>query len=225
MRCTGRSRPSSASRRRPPRSSAGAPQRPAARSYFEFLDPDVAELDVVVVPEEADVAARAEQARVLLEHRGIRDRRQVGVEDRLAVEHDRDLLALRGHFLHVPLAGGLHRASLGRDHVVDAAVVLRVLQRAPLARQRRSLVDDLQFHPLVGGVALARRADAEAVVGAFGRHLELEPQHEVAVLLVGEQLAAATLGAEEHAVLDAVPLTADRRPASSRRASCHRTAT
>ena len=48
--------------------------------------------------------------------------------------------------------------------------------------QRGLLVEDLQLDAFVGGVAFARRADAEAVVRAFGRHAELEAQHEVAPL-------------------------------------------
>ena len=107
---------------------------------------------------------------MLLQHFGILDGVEVDVGDHLAVQFDGDLPALRRHFLLIPFTRGLHRALLRGDHVVDAAVILRVAELAPLAGERGLLVEDLQLDAFVGGVAFARRADAEAVVRAFGRH-------------------------------------------------------
>ena len=51
------------------------------------------------------------------------------------------------------------------------------------------VVQDLQFHAHIGGVALRRRADAQAVVGAWGE-LEIEGEVKIRILLGRVEIAA-----------------------------------
>ena len=72
----------------------------------EFLDTNVAELDWVVVTGEAEVAIRPETTRESIRRvHEVGVVGQVGVEDRCAVEFDRDPRALYLHLLKVPLPG------------------------------------------------------------------------------------------------------------------------
>ena len=109
---------------------------------------------------------------------------------------------LDGDLFRVPLADGFLVAALRRKHVVDRPVVLRRLELRVL---RAAVVEDLNLHADVGGVALERRADADAVVGVLGQ-LEVELEDEVPVLLLGEEVAAVFLGGEQHTVFDLVAL-------------------
>ena len=67
-----------------------------------------------------------------------------------------------------------------------------------------AVVQHLALHAHVGGVALERGADADAVV-AVGEQLELEAEHEIAVLFLREQIAAAIRGTVQYAVLRHIP--------------------
>src|SRR5689334_20224749 len=70
--------------------------RPSGAHSLQFLHLHVLELHARAVAEEADVAAGAGQARVLLEHLLVLHVVQVGVDDRVAVELHGDLAALGG---------------------------------------------------------------------------------------------------------------------------------
>ena len=61
------------------------------------------------------------------------------------------------------------------------------------------IVQDLDFHAHVGGVAFERRADSDSVIGALGQ-LEVEAKDEIRILLLGQQPAAAAGRALERAV-------------------------
>jgi len=102
--------------------------------------------------------------------------------------------------LRVPLAHGLLGSTLAGHDVVDRAVVLL---RAQVRVLRRAVIEDLQLHAVVRGVALQRRADAHAVV-APGLELELEAEDEIRVLLLGQHHPAAFGGADQVAVLDGI---------------------
>jgi hypothetical protein len=75
------------------------------------------------------------------------------------------------------------------------------------------VVEDLNLHPLICGIAFQRRADTDAVVGR-GIEQELETERKIPVFPLGEQVAAAIGGAQDGAVLDDVPasLPAHQRP-------------
>lgn len=159
----------------------------------QFLDAQVAELDVVVVAEEAEMAALAQQAGVFLERLAVGHVVEVGVHDDLAVEGHADVTASAVNLLFIPFADGAERAALGGGDEIDGAVELRVLE---LGVFLRGVVEDLHLHAGVGEAAGGEgRADGDAVVGA-GLQLELKAVDEVAVLAFGEQVAAAALGAK-----------------------------
>jgi len=127
---------------------------------------------------------------------------QVGVDDRDAVELDRDPPPLDGDLLGVPFTHRLLVPALRRDHVVDGAVILRGPQVPILGT---AVVEHLDLDPGVGRVPLEGGANADSVVGVLGE-LDLELQDEVFVLLLGVEVATVFRRREEHAVLDLVAL-------------------
>ena len=85
-------------------------------------------------------------------------------------------------------------------------MVLPVLQPLVL---RIGVVEHLRLEARVRGVALKRRAQREAVVRA-GRQLELEPQLEVGVLILREEVRAAGLADDRALAVDRFDLVALR---------------
>ena len=118
---------------------------------------------------------------------------EVGVDHGRAVDDDLDVPSLDRDLLGVPLPDRPQDAAARRHHAVDRAVVLVRLE-APV--HRRAVLEDLELHPDVGGVALERGADAEPVVGGRGQ-LELEAEDEVGVLLLRVQVPPAALGTDD----------------------------
>ncbi len=82
-----------------------------------------------------------------------------------------------------------------------------VLERLQLRIFRPAIVEDLDLDAGVGGVALERRADADAVVGVRGQ-AHVEAEDEVGVFLLGVTIAAVLLGGEQDAFLHLVALAA-----------------
>ena len=118
------------------------------------------------------------------------------------VELHRNLPPLHGDLLRVPFPHRFLVAALRRKHVVDRPVVLRGLELRVL---RAAVVEHLDLHPDVRGVAHERRADPDAVVRVLGQ-LDVEAQNEVRVFLLGVQVSAVFLRGEEDAVRDLVAL-------------------
>ena len=172
---------------------------------------EVAEFYSGVVGEESDVAGGAAEAGMLLQDFGIGDGGEVGVDDDGAVEGHDDVRADGGDLLLVPLADGFQESGFGGEDVVNGAVILG---RAELAFiDRGVMIEDLNFHAEVGGVAFEGGADADAVVGAFGE-LEVETENEVGVLGFGEEVAVGVRGGDEESVFDEVAgAAADVAPA------------
>ena len=171
-------------------------------------------MNFVAVAEKADVARRSGEARVRLaveSRAAVTERRHVGVEDRNAVDCDCHLRSPRRDLLAVPLAHWLQAAPLRRDHAVDRAVHLPILQTGVFGM---AVVENLELHALEGGGALDRRADAQAVVRP-GRQPEVEPEDKVAELTLREQVATDALrGADlpiDHPVARDVALPASER--------------
>src|SRR5205814_8030195 len=91
---------------------------------LKLLHPQIAELDARAVAEEAEVAALARQAGVLVAIDGFAaggDLIQIGIDDRRAVEHHPDAAAVGRDLFRVPLAHRLQMADLGGGHAVDRA--------------------------------------------------------------------------------------------------------
>src|SRR5262249_37856624 len=120
---------------------------------------------------------------------------EVGVDDLLAVQLDRHLPALADDAVAVPLADRLRSTLLGGGDAVDRAWVLPLLEALGAG-----VVENLDLHSRKRGVALHRRPQRDAGVAPLG-HLELQPQLEVAVLLLGHQPAAPAAVDEEDALV------------------------
>ena len=144
-------------------------------------------------------------------HRQVPDARR---EDRHAVEDDRDVRPDGGDLVVVPFADRAQMALLRGDDAVDRAAVL---PRLVLLLERTRVVEDLDLHAVVGGVAedpaaAGKRAAAEAfppgadreAVVAVRHELELEARGEVGELLFVEEVAEVlrSLPEDELAVLD-----------------------
>ena len=104
--------------------------------------------------------------------------------------------------MRIPFAYRLEIAALGGDDIVNGAVILPGVK---VLVPRAAVVEHLNFHPGIRGVALRGRADADAVVGV-GSQLELEAKNKVAVLFFGVKIAAVVNGAVDGAILDGVAL-------------------
>src|SRR5262249_50983141 len=131
---------------------------------------------------EAEVARGAALARVRRVGHELLDVGEVRIEDHRAVELDLDLRALDGDLLEVPLAHRPEVAALRGDHAIGRAV--RLARVDPPLIPPVAVVEDLELaHAQVGGVAVARISDRQAVVAAR-RQLELDPRGEVLELLV-----------------------------------------
>src|SRR5260370_28290614 len=175
------------------------PQCRGAHNSSQRLEVDVLDLDAVVVALEADESLLTQDARVffgtLLDVLV-----EVGIHQHLAVVHDRYLAALGDDGDAVPFADGLVRNLPGRHHVVNGAAVLPRLQALPV-----QVVDYLAFHAGISRVALKRRAQGDAAVAVLG-HLVFEAELEVAVLLFGQEPAAAAAADVNDALLGAPDL-------------------
>ena len=166
--------------------------------FVERENANVAEFDRVAVAEETEETGFVLEARVF----GVVDRfrvRNVGVDDELAVDDDFNERTDGDDFFGVPFAGRCQRAGFRRNDAVDGAVLL------PVGGARVVRVQDLEFHPVVGGVFAERGADADAVV-ALRREFEIEAENEVAVLFFRQELSAFT--ADERIAFDRVTVDA-----------------
>src|SRR5436190_24025986 len=113
--------------------------------------------------QEADMAAPSLQAGMLPEKVRVVDVVQVGIDDRLAIQCHPRMPALIADLFMVPGAGRLQGAAPGGKQAVDRAAELPRLEVRIL---RRRVVQDLDLHARVRGVALQGRAYADPVVGA-----------------------------------------------------------
>src|SRR5262249_27987212 len=154
----------------------------------QVLQVDVAELDADVVALEAEVALLAQQAGMPFEL--VLVVVEVGIDEDGAVLLDEHLAALADDADAVPLADGVVLLQLRRLDVVDGAGVLIGGELGLVDLVPVFVVDELDLHADVGGVALVGGADADAAVAAPLRPAVLAAQLEVAELLLGEQVTA-----------------------------------
>src|SRR5262245_44969493 len=91
------------------------------------------------------------------------------------------------NLLTVPFSCWLEMPTLGRNHPVDRAMRLIVLNFSLI--RLVFIIEDLNLHADECRVPLERGANANAVIGA-GRELELKAQDEVGVFLIGVDVAA-----------------------------------
>jgi hypothetical protein len=155
----------------------------------EFSDPDVAEVDLVAVAEEADMALLPREARMLAaigRRLSVTKRRQVGSEDLLPFTITVSWLPRTVTCSSFHSTDRLQTAAFRRHDAIDRAVHLPGLEAGIL---RMAVVEDLELDPLEGRVSLGRSPEAEAVVGAR-RESEVEPELEVAVFGRCQQVAA-----------------------------------
>lgn len=170
---------------------------------LQAFDAEVAEGDGVVVACEADVAGFAVDACGFGFDAGVVEGVEVGVEDFGAVEGDFDLIATDFDLLGVPLAGGAEEAAFGAEDVVEGAVDLVGGEGFAGFGFVAVGVDDLEFDAVFGAVAAEGGAEGDAVV-ACGGEFEFEAEGHVAILFLGEEIAAFALFADDVAIDDFV---------------------
>src|SRR5213592_1777316 len=137
------------------------------------------------------IALQHDRARLLLiaVERATRRARNVRLaDDRLAVQHDRYSASHERDVVGLPLVRALRRILIGNEESVDRAEPTCVLRAA---------------HYRVFDLRLVTAPQVDAAV-PLGRVLELHMELEVAVRLIGDEIAAA-LGVREHAI-DRLPL-------------------
>src|SRR5207249_6055032 len=94
------------------------------RNARQFLDANVAELDVIVVTEKTQAALLAQQARVLGQNVRVGYLVQVGVHHTLSVQFHFHQASNAGDFFLVPFARFLQSASSRRHDVVNRSAIL-----------------------------------------------------------------------------------------------------
>ena len=112
--------------------------------------------------------------------------RNIAVDNHLAVQNHLDVVAFRDHFLIVPFAYRFQCTAFGGNHPVNRTVIL---VRFEILIDRCVVIENLQLHPYIGGIALGRGTDTETVVRSR-RQLELEAENEVLVLVLRVKVAA-----------------------------------
>ena len=60
------------------------------------------------------------------------------------------------------------------------------------------MIENLNFHAFVGGIAFVRGTDADAVVRSFGEQ-EFETENEIRIFFLREEIAAAVFRADDMA--------------------------
>src|SRR5438034_882088 len=118
----------------------------------------------------------------------------------MAIQHHFDMAALRGDFFLVPLAERFLRSAFGGDDIINRPVILH---RAKVFVLRRAVVQHLDFHAGVGGVALVWSANPNAIIGTV-LESEFKTENKIFVFLFGKQIATAAVGAIKNAIGDAV---------------------
>src|SRR5262249_1505011 len=117
--------------------------------------------------------------------------------------------ALNGHLLEVPFADGPQIVAVGRDHAVGRAVVLPRIQAGVSWRRVVQYLD--LAHAEVGGVAVSRVADGQALVSGR-RKAKFDAGDEVGVLVLRIDRPALLRPADDGSVLDFI-LIDGARPA------------
>src|ERR1019366_274299 len=144
----------------------------------QFLHPDIAEFDARTLSQKPDMAGRSRESRMLLQDLGLANHVEVSIQDHHAVQYDGDAASIGRDLFLVPLAQRLAVSRACRNRIVDRAVILLGPDLAFV--HGIGIVQNLDLHALISGVAFVRRADADSVVGAR-RQQELEPEDEVRV--------------------------------------------
>lgn len=161
------------------------------QGLLQLFDSDIAETHFRTVTEESDMAFLVLKARMIaVVERAILARLgDIALGDDRTVERHADVVALDPYLLGIPFADRLQETALGRDHAVNRPVILVLLE---LAVNRSLVIEHLNLHTHIGRVAFERGTDTDSVVGPLGQ-LELEPQHEVAELLLRIEVSAAAV--------------------------------
>ena len=118
----------------------------------QWLYSEVAKGHGISVPEKPDVPRCSHQAGVIttVEGPSLADGIQIGVDDDMSIEDDLHLATIATNFLLVPLSDRFLESTFGRNHSIDAAVILIGLQVGPLVGR---VVENLRFHSGIGSVA------------------------------------------------------------------------
>ena len=164
--------------------------------------------------QESNVAAVTENAWMFFQSLAIRHGVEIGIENGLAVHHNLDLSAVGGDLLRVPFPRLFQCAFPGGNDVVNRAMKLGIMERAPFSGQRRAFFQDLDFHAQGRSAALQGRTDAHSVIRAL-LQLKLEPENEIRVFLLRVKIASTTPRAVDNPVFNTVtvPAFTDQRPA------------
>ncbi len=179
------------------------------------MDAQVAELHAGIVGEESDMAGGAFQARMFLQHLRVGDGGEIGIDNHGAIQLHDDAGAAGGDLLGIPFADRLQKPGLGGENIVDGAVILGGAEFAFV--HGRIVIEDLNLHALVGGVAFEGRADADPVIGCVGQ-LEVEAQNEISVLGLREEVSVTIRRRDEEPIFDEVAGASgtDKSPAVER---------
>ena len=104
------------------------------------------------MPEKPDVSGVPLQTRVLptIDGSSPADGIQIGVDDDMSIEDDLHLATITTNFLLVPLSDRFLESTDGRNHSIDAAMILIGFQVGPLVGR---VVENLRFHSGIGSVA------------------------------------------------------------------------
>jgi hypothetical protein len=118
----------------------------------QWLYSELAEGHGISVSEKPDVPRCSLQAGVLTTIDGPphADGIQVGVDDDLSIEDDLHLATITANFLLVPFSDRFLESTSGRNHSIDAAVILIGFQVGPLVGR---VVENLCFHSGIGSVS------------------------------------------------------------------------
>ena len=151
------------------------------------------------------MATGAQDAGMFDECLGIGHFIEVGIQDGAPISLHNNAPALGDDFLSVPLAN----RSLSIEHarplnIVQGAMKLVGAELLVVFFFRAVVVEDLQFHGLVGeAAALERSANGQSVVGTGGE-LEIKTQHKICISLFAQKITATALRTVDDRVRDTV---------------------
>ena len=154
---------------------------------IQSLDPDLPEGHRVVMARKAEKSGQAILAGMRRSIFELGDFAQISIQNRKAVQFDRDSRTANRDLLKVPLARRSEKTTMSRHHAVGRSVKL---PRIELGEVEVRVVEHLQLaHSHQVRLSRAGVTNDQSVVAAR-RKLELQPRDEIGEFVHSEQVAA-----------------------------------
>lgn len=153
----------------------------------QLFDSDAAKLNPCFVAKKSNVTLASPQPRMLFQYCRILHCVEVSVHNDSPVQSHHNAATVGCDLFLIPFSSLLQKASLGRNHIVNRAVVLGGPQLSLVSFGL--VVKNLDLHAGISGIAFQGSSDADAVVATFFGP-EFKAKHKIRILFLRKQIPA-----------------------------------